>query len=652
MSVQAGVWNFDGQPVKRSDLRPVSDALAPYGPDGEAFHFDNNIGFLYRPFHTTKESRSEIQPYRFQGGKVITWDGRLDNRDELIVQLRGILQSNPTDVATVAAAVEVWGTDGFAKLTGDWALAIWDPKAKELLLARDYIGVKQLFYYPTPKQISWCNHLAPLALCGDHFTLCDEYVAGCLASAPDAHLTPFAEVHSVPPGKFIRVAHERLSIHTYWSFNPRLKTRFATDAEYEERYRFLFRQAVRRRLRTDSPVLADLSGGFDSSSIVCMADDILAENPVHDVDLDTFSFYDSHDPKEEGDWRHIRVVEEKRHKAGFHTDLKASTGAFPFDAPVFLANPRFANRPDFRIALHSILQGRPHRVLLCGEGGDEFNGQALDPRVQLADLLLQGHLAKFGKQLTAWSLLIRKRPLIQLLLQTLLQLTPASIRARLTEQGQIEPWVNQQFARKHGMAVRQIGTAEGTCFGRPSARDAGTTIAGLSRLMSCTGPSQVEKRYPYLDQNLVEFLTSIPLDQLLRPGQRRSLMRRSLAGLLPEEILVRKSKATFGSGFLRSLEKHWNSVETMWHSPLSGHLGYVDTRQTFAALVSMRHGNCPPFMTRLLNVICLEIWLRDADARGILRLRLGTRAFMNNGSQIGSQRPVGEKPCQIHGFGA
>jgi asparagine synthase (glutamine-hydrolysing) len=637
MSVQAGIWNFDGQPVRQDALAPISHALAQYGPDGEAFHFDNNIGFLYRPFHTTKESRSEIQPYRCQGGKVMMWDGRLDNRDELIFQLRGNLQSNPTDIATVAAALEMWGTKAFAKLTGDWALAIWDPSAKELLLARDYIGVKQLFYYPTPKQISWCNHLAPLVLCGDHFTLCDEYVAGCLASAPDAHLTPFAEVHSVPPGKLIRVTHEKLSVQPYWSFDPRLRTRFKTDIEYEEQYRFLFRQAVHRRLRTDSPVLADLSGGFDSSSIVCMADDILAEKGDQGVSLDTFSFYDSHDPEEEGDWRHIRVVEGKRHKAGFRIDLKASTSAFPFDVPSFLASPRFANRPDFKAALHSILQVRPHRVLLCGEGGDEMNGQALDPRVHLADLLWQGHLAQFGRQLTAWSLLIRKRPWIQLLLQTLLQLMPASIRARLTEQGQIEPWVNQQFARKHRMAVRQIGTADGTWFGRPSARDAGTTIAGLARLMSCTGPSQVEKRYPYLDQNLVEFLTSIPLDQLLRPGERRSLMRRSLAGILPAEILARKSKATFGCGFLRSLEKHWNRVEAMLHSPISGHLGYVDTKQTFAALVSMRHGNCPPFMTRLLNAICLEIWLRDADARGILRPPLGANTFMNKGSRIGFQ---------------
>jgi asparagine synthase (glutamine-hydrolysing) len=247
-----------------------------------------------------------------------------------------------------------------------------------------------------------------------------------------------------------------------------------------------------------------------------------------------------------------------------------------------------------------------------------MNGQALDPRVHLAELLLEGRLVKVGEQLTAWSLLIRKRPWIQLFLQTLLHLMPASIRARLTERGRVEPWVNQRFARKYRMPVRQMGAAEGLWFSRPGMRDAGTTIAGLSRLMSCTEPSIVEKRYPYLDHNLVEFLTTIPLDQLLRPGQRRSLMRRSLADVLPAEVLSRKSKATFGGGFLRSLDKHWNKVDAIFHAPLSGYLGYVDTEQIRTALVAMRNGKCPVFMTRMLNAICLEIWLRDAEVRGVI----------------------------------
>ena len=87
MSVQFGKCNFDGKPVDPKDLDEVRPVLAPYGPDGEGYICKDNVGILYRAFHTTKESRREIQPHVSPSGFVLTWDGRLDNREELIGEL-------------------------------------------------------------------------------------------------------------------------------------------------------------------------------------------------------------------------------------------------------------------------------------------------------------------------------------------------------------------------------------------------------------------------------------------------------------------------------------------------------------------------------------------------------------------------------------
>ena len=103
MSVQAGIWNFDGRPVDRKLLADISESLKQQGPDGEFRHVDGSVAILYRPFHTTAESRREKQPYRSQRGFIVTWDGRLDNRDEIIPELSRDLEANPTDVAIVAA---------------------------------------------------------------------------------------------------------------------------------------------------------------------------------------------------------------------------------------------------------------------------------------------------------------------------------------------------------------------------------------------------------------------------------------------------------------------------------------------------------------------------------------------------------------------
>jgi len=87
MGVQAGILNFDGSPVNREILARISQSVAAYGPDGETSMFDGPVGMLCRAFHTTPESRLEHQPFVSASGKTLTWDGRLDNRDELIAQL-------------------------------------------------------------------------------------------------------------------------------------------------------------------------------------------------------------------------------------------------------------------------------------------------------------------------------------------------------------------------------------------------------------------------------------------------------------------------------------------------------------------------------------------------------------------------------------
>ena len=108
MSVQAGIWNFDGKPVDRKLLENLSESLRQQGPDGESCYVDNSVALLYRPLHTTAESRQEKQPYTSSRGFILTWDGRLDNREVLVAELRSELDSSPTDVAIFAGAFDRW----------------------------------------------------------------------------------------------------------------------------------------------------------------------------------------------------------------------------------------------------------------------------------------------------------------------------------------------------------------------------------------------------------------------------------------------------------------------------------------------------------------------------------------------------------------
>src|SRR6266404_2462947 len=177
MSVQAGIWNFNGKPVDGNLLANFSESLKRQGPDGESCYVDGPVALLYRPFHTTAESRREKQPYRSQKGFIVTWDGRLDNRDDLISELHSTLEANPTDVTIVAAAFDRWETDCFRRIVGDWAVSVWN--REELILAVDYMAIRHIFYYLKNDKVWWSTDLSPLVLLsGDQFQVDHEYIAG------------------------------------------------------------------------------------------------------------------------------------------------------------------------------------------------------------------------------------------------------------------------------------------------------------------------------------------------------------------------------------------------------------------------------------------------------------------------------------------
>lgn len=583
---------------------------------------------LYRPFHTSCESRLERQPHVFAAGKVITWDGRLDNRGELMHLLGEEATDEQTDMGIVISAFDRWGIDCFSRLVGDWALALWDPGPKALILATDYAGIRHLFYHARPRRVTWCTSLAALVVSGGNFSLCDEYIAGYLATYAEPHLTPYKEIHAVPPGCYVHFRDGQATICRYWTFNPQFRTRYKNDGEYEEHFRHVFRNAVRRRLRADSPILAELSGGLDSSSIVCMADDILAKGEANAPRLDTLSFCDAKEPGE-SDQLYIAKVEKKRGQPGHHVDRGQYQCDFISDrfspVPLCLAGGKALEKD---LTVH--MQNGGYRVVLSGVGGDELLGGVPDPSPLLADLILHLRVRQLATELMAWSL-AKRRPWVQLLSQAITLFLPAPIRARLTKTAVIAPWIDRRFARWGRLSVRQLGQLDYSRVWLPSRRSYAQAFSGLVRQMAYTPPAlggAEERRYPYLDQTLVEFLFSIPHSQLLRPGERRSLMRRALRGLLPPEVLFRKGKGRAARSFIVNLLNKRGELEKLFEDPMSSRLGYIDHSRFLDSLGAAVNGEAPQ-LVRMLKTASLESWLQQLFDRGVLQHRSERRAPLN-----------------------
>ncbi len=582
---------------------------------------------LYRAFHTTKESRREKQPHlSSSSGAVITWDGRLDNRAELISELSDSLTNGSTDVAIVAIAFEKWGANCFAKLIGDWALSIWNPGSRSLIMAKDPIGTRHLYYSFDDNQVTWSTILDPLVqLAGKTFALNGEYIAGWFSMFPAVDLTPCVGIHSVPPSSFVLLRPGRHTVSRYWNFDPQKKIRYRTDAEYEEHFRTVFAKAVQRKLRSDRPVLAELSGGRDSSSIVCMADTIVARGAADTPRLDTISYFDDAEPN----WNerpYFTKVEEKRGRTGWHVNVGAQDPEqIPAPEPPpesphdrFVPTPGYDGRTSPQIRMCMASQG--NRVMLSGIGGDEVMGGVPTSAPELENLLARAQFGALAHQLKVWALEKRK-PWFHLFWEAARGFFPPAL-VGVPKYMRPAPWLQSGFVKRHWAALTGYPSRAKLFGPLPSFQENVSTLDALRRQLARTAlpfEPPYEKRYPYLDRGLLEFMFAVPREQLVRPTQRRSLMRRALVGIVPDEILNRKTKAFAARSPMVAISNDWAHFAEMTQNMLSSSLGIVDPERISEALQKVRRGEEVPMVT-LRRTLFLEGWLKDLRALGIINM--------------------------------
>jgi asparagine synthase (glutamine-hydrolysing) len=603
----------------------VERFVSSYAPDGVASLVTSNVAILYGALRTTHEAISEKQPLALSSNCVLTWDGRLDNRLELIARLDAALTPDPTDAAIVAAAFERWGADFLKRLVGEWSLALWNPNDRTLILARDPFGTRNLHYLLTNTEIVWSTILDPLVLLpGRRFTIDEEYLAGWFASFPAAERTPYAEIRSVPASSSVLIRNGIASIREYWTFGRSSKIRYRKDRDYEEHFRNVFGEAVRRRLRSNGPVTAELSGGMDSSSIVCVADMLVARG--ESAQVNTVSYYDDSEPN----WNerpYFSLVEQQRHRDGLHIAISSETNyRIEVDEECFAPTPASAVLPSAAVRqFKTYLFNGGSRVVLSGTGGDEIMGGVPTLIPELADLLVRGHFIKF-LQKALESALCERRPMIHVLWRLCSEFLPARIFER--RGGRSIPWLAPEFVRHHRAALSGYQRRLQVFGPLPSVQEYVRAFASLRRQLNCSTPARrpsYEKRYPFLDRDLAEFVCSIPREQLVRPNQRRSLMRRALRGIVPEAILERRRKAYVSRGPLITLGENLARMFAQRSTMLTGNVGWLNPDRLVRITQNAHQGKEVPILP-ILRTLMTEFWLRALERQALLGSKIMFRA--------------------------
>ena len=620
MSALAGILHFGSNPVDEYALARLGSALDSRGPDGGYDLATANVGMSYRAFHTDRESRFEVQPLIAREGHMLTWNGRLDNREELVQELGLSEGTTITDVAIVMAAYLKWNKACFQKLVGDFCLAFWDERLRVLYLVRDAAGTRALKYHIDDHRIIWSTETT--ALLSNSWDLDEEYIADAMSLGPTPKITPFKNICAVKPAHVLTVKLDgRLSTERFWRLDPAKEIRYRTSEQYEEHALSELTEAVRCRLRSDRPVFAELSGGLDSSSIVCLSDKILKEGRAQTLGIETVSHVFEGSPTSD-ERKYIHLVEAQRGIAGHHTkdEDHPLLAPLPDDITMLSPNPVLLSF-GYHSGVCKAMDSVGSRVLLSGLGGDQMFGGVYGAYPEVADCLASLKLIALHKSLRSWSKALKRSYFELLWKDAVVRMLPRSLQTvTAPPTAKLPSWYNREFSRRMKLQERFVAREALKEFRKPSARDqAHGFLSVVKSISSCWRNEQfgIDVTYPYAHRPLVEFLQAIPLDQLMRPGENRVLMRRMLTGVLPNEIAKRRTKGNPREAIFRAIARESERLRSAFQDSRLCARGYIDKEPLLAALNRAKHGY-ETHSAFLVQTISLEFWLRGLEKRDSL----------------------------------
>lgn len=609
MSILFGICQAEGHTVDEPTLHRMASACDRYAPDGTFVKIDGRIGMGFQPYHTHLRSRLESQPTANVGGATLTLDGRLDNSAELCGLLDLKFEHTP-DSTVVLESFLRWGESCFSRFVGDWALALWHSRERTLYLARDHAGTRTLYYERTNESILWATHLESLLADTNDHELDEVFVAAYLSSQPLCDLTPYKNIRAVRPAHYLVAREGSIAQKPHWEWMVRERIVYSSESAYDEHFIHLFRQSVERRTGQGAPIVAELSGGVDSSSIVCMSDHIRKSQGATPAEfIDTISYYNNSEPN----WNempYFTAVEDDRGKRGLHIEVGLEGATFEPPDPGYLWPGPEGRTLNAEIGFEQQVSVGRYRAILSGIGGDELLGGPPNPLPELADYLVSVRLRTLLRQSVQWGL-AKRVPLIHLIRDT------AVLTVRLyTRRSQgplvLPPWLSTSL-RKEATRLQLHRSHDRRWGYQPTSIDNGHmwwSIMETLPLPSRRLLARREYRYPFLDRDLVDFLLRVPSHQLMRPGRRRLLMRRALRTIVPNEVLERKRKAFVMRGPAVALAENKSKLLSLASSSRLSDLGYVDELSLRSCIDKFDALSGSDGQHQLLLAIQLELWMR------------------------------------------
>ncbi|HSZ87671.1 MAG TPA: asparagine synthase (glutamine-hydrolyzing) [Puia sp.] len=550
----AGILNFSDQPIEQSVIQKMTDAISHRGPDADGFFSENKISFGHRRLSIIDLSSAANQPFIDNSGRyIITFNGEIYNYKQVKKLLPEYNFKTSGDTEVIIAAYAKWKESCLQYFSGMFAFAIWDRQENELFIARDRFGVKPLYYFIDDNKFLFASEVRAI-LASDlvkrkiNTTALLEYFTYQSFSYP---YSPVQDIFQLEAASLMIIKNKKIVKKKYWNVSQPLSDfDFADEKRVHEKVKSLMLQSVERRLVSDVPVGAFLSGGIDSSSIVGLMAEAGNGKP------NTFNI--SFEEKDFDESYYADVVAKKFNTNHTRILLKPVTFLDELqNAVAALDSPSGDGINTYVVS--KVIRGKGIKVALSGIGGDElFAGYPLfdqflqlrknawlwklpvNARNLLANIFFKKQSA--NKQDRLMQLLNLNSPEIENVYpvsrQILSRKLIASLTTLLQEDGNEfctavqRELINQKENIERLPLLSQVSVAEYLGY---------TQHTLLKDTDQMSMASSLEVREPFFDPDLVQFVLSVP-DKCKKGNYPKKLLIESLKPLLPAEITERKKQ--------------------------------------------------------------------------------------------------------------
>jgi asparagine synthase (glutamine-hydrolysing) len=621
MSAITGIFMRNGKNVDPELMKKMNKKLSHRGPDGSDIWCEGPIGLGHQMLWTTPESLHEQLPYE-ENGLVITADARIDNRDELSKELDIKDEENVSDSYFILKSYEKWGEECPDKLLGDFAFAIWDKAQEKLFCARDHMGVKPFYYYLDDDMFVFGTEIRSILSISEIPSKLNRtkiaYYLGLLLE--DKELTFYKNILRLPPANTIIIDIKNYIKSNYWELNINKEIKLNSDEEYKNEFLKIFEESVRCRLRSKFNLGSMLSGGLDSSSIVCTSRKILSEKNKKQLRTYSATFENTIECDEK--YYINKVLKDGGLKPYFVKADKLSPLSQKDDVFWHLEEPFWTVNFYFHWHIHKMAQKSGTRVILEGLDGDTTvsHGQRFE-----IDYFKSMQWIKGLHELYKRSKRIKRSKLKMLLKSFIFPFTPKFI----IELVRISPINTELFIENFDLLNKNLAKetnikekfklleenkdrlARSSKLYHYSRLNSGQMQYVLEIVDKSAGASCLEARFPFFDKRLIEFCLALPLEQKLNNGWDRIIMRRAMENILPKENQWRPDKTNLGPNFRKNfLLYEKNLIEKILYHPSHLIKNYVNinaVRKHYIKYASNKGGSA----FKIFGVITLSIWLNN-----------------------------------------